>query len=111
MINLYQFEFVLIFIYRTNSGKSISIKSISIKSDLWIPSISGFKSCANNLYNVADHSLKVSTLITNAGCWNDIEVRHLFPHFEAESILDIPLNHSGCEDLRFWNECSKDIYC
>lgn len=79
--------------WRVGNGKSLNI--------------SGFKSCANN---VTDHSLKMSNLITNAGCWNDIEVRHLFPPSEVEAILGICLNRSGCEDIRFWKERSKGTY-
>ncbi|XP_073132255.1 uncharacterized protein [Henckelia pumila] len=56
----------------------------------WIPSIPTHKCCLNS---VSDVTLKVVNLITLEGEWNDLVVKQLFTKYEAEAILDVPLNH------------------
>lgn len=82
-------------------------KSISIKTDAWIPGITGFRSkmCFNQ-----NNTTKVESLITRSGEWDEDAVRQSFPIFEAEAILDIHLNNQGWKDIRFWPGSMKGIY-
>lgn len=51
---------------------------------------------------MADLSMKVQNLVTPEGEWSYTIVQLLFPSYEAEAILDIPLNRRGGCDIRFW---------
>lgn len=81
-------------------------KSISIKSDAWIPDIPGFKS---KLCLIPNFTTKVETLIRSTGGWDETAVRHAFPIF-PEAILNIHLNNRGGKNIRFWQGSAKGIY-
>lgn len=72
---------------------------IQAVSDSWIPRLaaSGRSSrCGLN------ELVMVKNLISPTRIWKEDVVRALFPSFEAEYILDIPLSRRLSEDTRFW---------
>lgn len=76
-------------------------KLVSIKHDMWIPGLTGFKILPN--FGV-DHLVEVDSLISKNGIWNDLVVRQLFLSHEAVAILDSSLNRRRCSDIRIWQK-------
>lgn len=80
---------------------------ILAQSEPWIPGIPKYKS---SLFVLENSIVKVADLINTAGFWNEEVVRRIFPIYEAEAILSIPLNRMGCGDLRCWMGSSNGMY-
>lgn len=45
---------------------------------------------------------KVNHYLNDHGVWNQPAIGLDFPGFEAEAILNIPLNRRGGDDIRYW---------
>lgn len=54
--------------------------------------------------------MSVQNLISYEGVWNESVVRMLVPKFEADAILDIPLNRRGGADVRYWKATENGQY-
>lgn len=54
--------------------------------------------------------MKVASLISYSGLWNEGIIREMFSIREAEAILDIPLTRLGVHDSRFWVGTPNDMY-
>ncbi|XP_075498859.1 uncharacterized protein LOC142537187 [Primulina tabacum] len=74
-------------------------QGILAKQDPWIPTLPSFHCQGNDLL---DDNAKVGNFITSSGSWNETLVRQHFPPYEAEDILNVPLNRNGSVDTRFW---------
>ena len=74
---------------------------VHIWEDLWIPSLPNFRpSSAGSVDMEGPH--KVSELIHNQG-WNETMLHNLFPPWEVEAIMRIPLPHTAMEDKWVWH--------
>ncbi|KAI5662672.1 hypothetical protein M9H77_21995 [Catharanthus roseus] len=60
---------------------------------------------------VAGPERNVADLIGfNQGCWREDRVRHLFLPYEADTILQIPLNPAWIDDRLIWHFAPNGIY-
>ncbi|XP_073305819.1 uncharacterized protein [Primulina huaijiensis] len=80
---------------RWRVGNGLRIKAYPGK---WIASLASGKSSMEG----SNESLMVSELILPDRTWNVDKVRSLFPSFEADSILDLPLHNHNTDDIRYW---------
>ncbi|XP_075504621.1 uncharacterized protein LOC142542059 [Primulina tabacum] len=80
---------------RWRVGNGLRIKAYS---DNWITSLASGKSSMEG----SNESPMVSELILPDRTWNVDKVRNLFPSFEADSILDLPLHNHNTDDIRYW---------
>lgn len=71
---------------------------INAFSDCWIPKLASGRSSPCGL----NEAVMVKDLISLDREWKVDVVMELFPAFEAEYILDIPLSRHFLEDIRFW---------
>lgn len=63
--------------------------TIRVHQDPWIPNLSAFKSNCQHILNM---NRKVNHYLNDNGPWNEPMIRRTFSVFEAEAILNIPLN-------------------
>lgn len=81
--------------------------NIRAHQDPWIPNLQAYISICKPVLNL---NCKVDRYLLDNGMWNEQVVRKTFSVFEAEAILDIPLNQRGCEDARYWIGSKYDKY-
>lgn len=80
---------------RWKMGNGHQIRALSNR---WIPHLASGKSSLCDL----NMTTLVKYLISTSRAWKDDEVHELFPSFEVDYILDIPLSKQNSEDIRYW---------
>lgn len=74
-------------------------RQIKALTDSWIPRLA---SGCSSLQNSNQHVIMVKDLNDSSGVWDVDKVRNIFPSFEADFILDIPLVRRNIHDIRYW---------
>ncbi|XP_062021164.1 uncharacterized protein LOC133737669 [Rosa rugosa] len=74
--------------------------SVDIWSDCWVPGVPDYKPVDNGIASLEVR--QVSELLNQAGRWNELLIRQMFPMKEAEAILSIPISSRVVDDRVVW---------